>query len=100
MYKRQVDGGSGEATRLWFRPPSDGGPGAALREGTWQLEVDLDGAHRLYDLASDPGRSTDRYGDPSLAETVRALEVALVRRLAVGLGPPHPRGAGDRLCLD
>ena len=66
----------------------------------WELERRAGGGGHLFHLASDPGRSRDRFADPASARRHQELEELLVGHLAYGLGPPNHRDPDDGRCFD
>ena len=75
-------------------------PGVRVRSGGWELERRAGGGGHLFHLASDPGRSRDRFADPASARRHQELEELLVGHLAYGLGPPNHRDPDDGRCFD
>jgi uncharacterized sulfatase len=83
---------------FWRRPPDRPGPpnarlpDLAVREGPWKLLIQYDGSRpQLYDLAKDPGETTNlASGHPQIATRLKQALLAWNAGLPQDAGQPQP----------
>ncbi|MBL9078101.1 MAG: sulfatase-like hydrolase/transferase [Planctomycetes bacterium] len=83
----------------WHFPQAESatvGPRGAIRDGRWKLIEDLGtGAVVLFDLASDPGETTDLAArEPDRARALQQVLAAWRRRVGAAMPTPNPAWAG------